>query len=384
MKQRLLFVVTNLGTGGILRSLQNFLNRYDATKYSVDVFALVHQGVYQGELKNCTVLPPNRIIDASLARYEYQHGLAKLGSLAAKLVNKGTKYRFQQSLFKSVANDLVRKKHYDAVIAFSEGVPTSFVAWMDHPNKIGWIHCDYASYYGLNHGKNERVLYDAMKSIVCVSNYTRSSFLGFFPDMANKTYSIYNIIDDGMMKDLSKQPVGEQFDKTSFNLVSVGRIDPVKRLSAIPQITRKIVDTGRKIRWYVIGPKGTDEEYTKLLYNIDYYCVSDFVVLLGEKRNPYPYIAHADLLVNTSISEACPYVINEAKILGTPVVCTDFGSAKEFLDLGINGYYVPIEQMADTIVLLMDNESKLVSLKKNLSGFEYNNDSILQQIYSLI
>ena len=88
--------------------------------------------------------------------------------------------------------------------------------------------------------------------------------------------------------------------------------------------------------------------------------------------------------MNTSISEACPYVINEAKILGTPVVCTDFGSAKEFIDYGINGFYEPIEKVADRIICLIKNPNELLRVKNTLIDFRYNNWQILQQIYSLV
>jgi len=384
MKKRILFVLTNLNTGGILRSLQNFLNLYDSNLYAVDVFAMTHEGIFKKELKNCAVLPPNRILNASLAHYNYQHGLKKLESLILKLTNKVTGYRFQNVVFRLVARGLVKSKQYNAVIAFSEGVPTSFVSLMAHPNKIGWIHCDYASYYKLNNKRSEKRLYQALKSIVCVSEYTRATFLQYFPEMEDHTYSIYNTMDVALMKSKSMQMLAVPFDLNTFNIVSVGRIDPVKRLSVIPEVARNVVDKGCIIKWYVVGPKGTEDEFDLLLHNIAKFNVKDEVILLGETSNPYPYILNADLLVNTSISEACPYVINEAKILHTPVVCTDFGSAKEFIENGVNGYYVPLDQMANTIVSLINDKKKLLDLKNNLVDFQYDNDAILRQIYDLL
>ena len=43
------------------------------------------------------------------------------------------------------------------------------------------------------------------------------------------------------------------------------------------------------------------------------------------------------MVVSTSVSEACPNVINEAKILHTPIVATNFGSVYEFIEDGVNG-----------------------------------------------
>ncbi len=386
MKKHMLFVVTNFGTGGILRSLQNILNCYDTAKYEVDVFAMTHQGIYQGELTNCRVLPRNRILDASLARFEKQNGLfARIESVFAKLLNKSTGYRFQGWLFDKVANQLVKRVCYDVVVGFSEGVATSFVSIMNHPNKVGWIHCDYANYFQLNGGHSELSTYERLQHVICVSQFTRDSFVNIYPSMNNKTETVYNIIDDVMIRNKAKEPVKESFDDTCFNIVSIGRIDPVKRMSSVPELARKVANTtGCEIRWYVVGPKGTDREVKLLNDNIKLYSVEDIVVLLGEKSNPYPYIAQADLLINTSVSEACPYVVNEAKVLKTPVVCTDFGSAREFLCYGINGFYEPIEKIADKISWLIKNPDELRRLKEALKDFKYNNEQILQQIYSLV
>ena len=384
MKKSVLFVVTNLGTGGIMRSLQNFLNCYDSSQYDVDVFALTHQGAFNGELKYCTVIPYQRLLDASIARYEYQKGLARIDSLFVKILNKATKYRFQTYLFKITANKLVNKKHYDAVIGFSEGVPTTFVSLMNHPNKIGWIHCDYASYKQLNGDRSELATYQKLQHIVCVSDFTAKSFCSIYPLLTDKTTFIYNIIDEAMMKSKAKEEIEEIINDDCFNILSIGRIDPVKRFSIIPRLAREIKDAGCNIRWYVVGPKGTTDEVKSLNSNMRKYKTEGIVQLLGEKKNPYPYIAKVDLLVNTSVSEACPYVINEAKILRTPVVCSDFGSAKEFVSNGKNGYSVPIEQMADCIVRLIKHPQKLQQMRDNLSFFCYDNEKILKQIYNKV
>ena len=384
MKKKVLFVITSLTTGGIVRALQNYLNCYNRNEYDVDVFSMVHHGVYQGVLKNCKMLPMSKWLDASVAHLENRKGLGKAWSMLLKLADKVTEYKVQELLMKRIAHLMFNCKNYDAVIAFSEGLPTRFVSMMNHPNKIGWIHCDYASYRQLNGNHSELGIYEKLQHVVCVSEFTRVSFCNIYPTLSKKTTFIYNVIDDVMMRNKSKESIEEPFDNSSFNIVSVGRIDPVKRLSIVPELARKVSKAGCKIRWYLIGPKGTKGEVELLSKNMEKYETEDIVRFLGEKNNPYPYIANADLLVNTSVSEACPYVINEAKILGTPVVCTDFGSAKEFIDYDQSGYYEPIEKVADRIIWLINNPHILNRLKQHLSTFKYNNSHIISQIDSLL
>ena len=344
---------------------------------------MVHQGAFLGELPNCTVLPRSRMIEASVGHLENQHGWHKLECLLIKLIKKVTRYRFQSWLFRRRGRILLKKNHYDAVVGFSEGVPTFMVSIMVHPNKIGWIHCDYSNYLKVGAKRSEYHIYNSLQAIVCVSDYTRESFLHHYPSLREKTQSIYNIIDCVMIREKALEPILESFDKTTFNIVSVGRLDPVKRLSIIPELAKRIVDSGCKVRWYVIGPQGTRDEVSRFLQNLGKYETHGIVVFLGERTNPYPYIARADLLVNTSISEACPYVINEAKILGTPVVCADFGSASEFIDNGSTGFIEPIDKMADRIIKLARNKYLLEQIRTNLACFKYDNDLILKRIYSL-
>ena len=345
MRQRILFVVTYFDCGGINRSLQNMLNCIDVNRYNVDVFGMVPDGLFSNLYKNCRVLPRHLLLSALMARYAQQTGVMRLLSLLIKVMNKATKGYFGNTIKKNAAKQLMRRS-YDTVVAFSEGAPTAFVRLMKHPNSVAWIHCDYSSYRQLNGNTDEYALYSHFRHIVCVAEYPRSSFLSFYPDLASKTCTIYNILDDRMMMTQAKEEVKESFAQGVFHIVSIGRLDPVKRLSIVPSIAKQLVDKGCLFKWYVIGPKGgTLEEYEQLMKNILSQGVSDEVIYLGEKENPYSYIARADLLVNTSISEACPYVINEAKILHTPVVCTNFGSAAEFVNHGVNGFICPIEEM---------------------------------------
>lgn len=64
---------------------------------------------------------------------------------------------------------------------------------MQHPNKIAWIHCDYASYYDLNNRKDESAVYNNFRSVVCVSKFTSMSFNNIYPKYQDKVKAINNI-----------------------------------------------------------------------------------------------------------------------------------------------------------------------------------------------
>lgn len=389
IKKKILFVITYFDCGGICRSLQNFLNQYDASEYDVDVFAMVHDGMFCGEFKNCIIVPKDIALDALVSRMSTLKGFKRVLSLVFKVLRRIFGESFQDYLFKRAGKRVLSHKSYDAVIAYSEGVPTRFVSLMNHHKKIAWIHCDYSNYIKESSSKNELAIYQAFSQIVCVSNYTKKVFADYYPSLANKVCFIYNILDSIMMKTQAQLVETPVLDSDYFNIVSVGRIDSVKRFSYIPQIAKeisKVVIFGKKgVRWYVIGPQGgKKDEYDALVKNIEEYAVQDIVILTGEMANPYYHIANANLLVNLSISEACPYVINEAKILGTPCICTDFGSSFEFIENGNNGIICPLDSIAQNIILLMTNPGLYQSLKRNLESFTYDNEKILSQINAIL
>lgn len=385
MKKKVLFVLTYFDCGGTCRSLQNLLNIIDENLIEVDVFGMVEEGMFCNMFSNCTIIPEKTWLRALISRYSQQKGLQKWESLLAKLLRILTHGKFSDWIFQKKASELLKAKSYDAVIAFSEGVPTHFVSLMKHPNKIAWIHCDYANYYELNSKCNEFAIYNNFKSIVCVSKYTRRSFINIYPSFASKTKVIYNPLDVNVIKQMSQKPISVDFQDDIFKIISIGRLDPVKNLSVIPSIAYSLKKIGCNFCWYIVGPKGgTDDEYNKLIANIDSFKVGDCVKWLGEQRNPYNLISHSNLLVCTSYSEACPYVINEAKVLGIPIVSTDFGSADEFIDFGNNGYNISITLFPKTISSLILNKTNYNSLIKALSSFQYNNMEIIRSVYDMI
>ena len=92
--------------------------------------------------------------------------------------------------------------------------------------------------------------------------------------------------------------------------------------------------------------------------NILKYNVEDCVILLGAKDNPYPYIAHASLLLSTSVAEGFSLVICESMALGTPVISSKTDGAMSMLGAGA-GVLVERtpEAFADAILSLMSDNS---------------------------
>lgn len=271
---------------------------------------------------------------------------------------------------------------YDAVIAFQEGYATYFVSQTNAKNKIAWIHSIYSRLVTIEK-KAALIAYDNMDKIVCVSQTAKNDLIDTRNSSQDSVHVVYNALDSGRVLAMSKEDVGlADFDGVS--IISVGRIDPVKRFSRIPSIVAALKSKGLKVRWSIVGGIAVQSEYDLLQSEILKYKVTDDVILKGQCANPYPYIKHSDLLVCLSSSETFNYTLAEARTLGGPVVTTDFPAAMEFVKHGENGYISPIDDIAETIYQILSNEELYKNAKQQVADYEYDNGLILSQFDNLL
>ena len=381
---KVLFVVPSFRNGGTITSLKNLLAQLDLSNYVIDVFAITNIGPNREFIEQYV----NVLGIALGGRNKKQSLKNSLKSNVFKFVKSTKKLldKFGVDIspiaFKSAVLKL-EKNNYDIVIGFQEGQATRFISYFKNAKKIAWVHCDYSNMLKISKIEPQHKLYSKVNQVVCVSDYTKNVFVNLLPETKDKTIALHNLIDKDyiIIKSIDLKDFDPLFNYEGFKIVSLGRIDPVKRFSCIPKIISELKDKTIPFKWFVIGG-GEGAEKELLLQNIKYYNVENELILLGEKNNPYPYIKNADLLVSTSLSEACPYVINEAKTLHTPIVSTDFGSIYEFIENDVNGFISPIETIAEKIDLMMSDKETYDRINNNINQFEYFNDDILSVLYN--
>ena len=173
------------------------------------------------------------------------------------------------------------------------------------------------------------------------------------------------------------------FKKKTFLFVSIGRLSPEKAYERIPAVARILADSGFDFEWYILG-EGASRSIIE--EEIDKNNVSCYVKLLGACLNPYPFINMADCLVITSKYEAQPMVANEALILDTPVVSTEFSSVREVISDNTNGIIVAQSPAAIASALhkFMNDEQFRETLKRGAKGFIYSNDREINEINNLL
>lgn len=385
-RKRILFCIENFHHGGITKALENILALIDHKRYDVGIFVVNQEdGPYKSVFKPYLKYSDDSLLKAICTNYRKHSGLKKYALLTLKMIRKFSD-RCGCDLFEKRLSRWAKRisaDKYDCVIAFAEGYITKFVSQVTG-HKIAWVHIDYKRYLTYQPG-DEYEIYSKYNYIVIPSEFSKKSFNEVFPRLANRVVVLPNLLDLDSVRCQSEAKIryDERFTSADKTIISVGRICYEKRFFLTPPIAKKLKDSGLSFKWYIVGG-GSEAETSVLQSAIRENGMESYIVLLGRVDNPYTYIAKSDLLVSTSLSETFSYVVFEAKALGVPVLCADFGTAPEILT-SEEGIISSVEDMADSILRMFSDNNRLLDTYKNrLKTYSYDNDAILQKFYKII
>lgn len=378
MVKKILIVLPSFLNGGTNTCLRSLLPVLKDHKFDVDVFAITNVGPnreYAAKYANVLGVGGDAIEVRSKPTFSQRVAFI-VKSIKKALCKVGID--ISPVVFKKVASQLERN-NYDLIISYQEGITTHFCSYFTHTPMIAWVHCDYEMYLKAAQKKPEIKRYSKFKKVVCVSEFAKGQFTKFVNSCSN-VYALHNITDDKLINERAQISIVDPlYEFAGIKIVSVGRINEVKRFSEIPRIISELKANGLKeFRWYLIGD-GDEEEKEKLLANQKKYEAKE-LILLGNKDNPYPYIKSADLFVVTSSTEACPCVVAEAQILHTPIVATDFSSVFEFIKNRETGIISNIDNISDSIVEYFTDANLQSSIIRNVENFTFENESIINKL----
>ena len=249
--------------------------------------------------------------------------------------------------------------------------------------KVAWIHTDYSTYK--IDVKSETDMWDMYDEIIAVSELVKRAFLKTFPSLSGKVNVIENIIPYGYIKRLSAEfsADSEMKNDGSVKLLSIGRFSYPKRFDEVPLICKRIRENGLNIKWYLIG-FGDDEELINS--KITESSMVDYVINLGKKDNPYPYIKACDFYIQPSRYEGKSIAVREAQLFSKPVVITNYTTAQAQLKNGYDGIIVPMEltQAADAITDFIRNTNLKQTIISNTKKSDYVGNKEIKKIYALL
>ena len=203
-----------------------------------------------------------------------------------------------------------------------------------------------------------------------------------YPDMRNKFVFLPNLTSSVVLKNTAKADIDEKFSKDIFNIVSVGRLTEAKGFDMAIDALKMLKERKVPVHWWIVGDGELRESLEKQVRNNG---VEQYLTFLGSKSNPYPYMNNADLVVQTSRWEGKSVVLDEAKILGKPILATAYATVKDQVINGKEG--VIVEMNAEAIALgidhLMKDKSTLNNIQQYLMSHDYGNQNEIIKYYEL-
>ena len=163
----------------------------------------------------------------------------------------------------------------------------------------------------------------------------------------------------------------------------MGRYCTAKNFDNVPDICTRLRKTGLDVKWYIIG-FGADEALIRR--RIAEAGMQEYVILLGKKDNPYPYIAACDLYVQPSRYEGKCVTVREAQLLGKPVVITRYATSSSQLEDGVDGLVVSMdnEGCAAGIATLLRDPERMRCLRENCRRADYSNAEEVKILYDMM
>lgn len=221
---------------------------------------------------------------------------------------------------------------YDAIFVVSEASKLRrFVSERKHPVKVQWIHTDYAAWRERSAWtkavtKHDAALYSRFDTIVCLNRTLREKFVAIYPQFAEKTIAVPNpILRDETLRRAAEPPT-VKVDDTKFNLITIGRFEREKRYDRLLLIAAELKKQELAFHWYFVGDGVLYQDIAALR---DQMGLQEDVTLTGMMPNPCPLLKQCDLMVLFSEYEGTPVTIDEAAVLGVPVLANDVGGVKE-------------------------------------------------------
>lgn len=202
-----------------------------------------------------------------------------------------------------------------------------------------------------------KTLYGDADKIITLTEKTKNDMIEQLKFDENKFVVLPNPIIDESIDRLMTEQVNENFFKEDKKVIlGIGRLTRQKDFSTLLKAFAKAHEKV-KCCLIILGEGEEEKQLTELAHQLK---VSEDVYMLGFVRNPFKYLANADVFVLSSLWEDAGHVLVEAAYSKIPIVSTrcPFGQ-EEFLEYGKAGELCNIgdvQEMSQKIVKVLQDE----------------------------
>lgn len=384
MRKKILFLIGNLESGGVSKSMVSLLNVIDRNKYEISLWVGNPSGIFYDLLPNDIVLLSDKRISFLL---EGMQGLLPL-------LKRGNFFLFLGSLLRIVLSRIdkgyagwllsqlmpvIIDVEYDMIVDYNGQHQLYYmVDKLRGKKKVSFFHSDYSKwpyYYKL-----DRKYYPRVNHIFTVSEICVQSLKSYFPSQSEKIGLMENITSPLLIDKLSEECVSD-FSGDWIKILSLGHICAAKGSDLAIKAAALLKKKGMNFKWYFVGKEVDD------FHNLIEQCgVKDNIVYLGLRANPYPYLRQADIYVHPSRFEGKSIALDEARILCKPIVVTNFSTVKDQFENRVNASICEMtpESLCYSIVELSTNNKLRESYKLFLSEHVTDNSDEVEKLYQIV
>lgn len=375
MKKKIIFVTKALWIGGIETALVNLLNNFNYKNYDVTLLVLKAELDMLKQIHpKCRVLVADR---DELVSFEEKYRYSRLYHLTEEPENPSRLHKMmmwtvpairwtENCLYIYYVRKMMRGEQFDTAVIYSDVIGETAVRAIKASKYLMFYH-----HGAMRHVYHDRIAYKKCEKIIAVSENQAETLRQFIPRYKKKVIAIHNLTDVKGIRDKGMAEITEVFDKTKFHIVSVGRVSHEKGMDIAVKVCSRLVEDGYKnIRWWIVGDGPAMEEVREIIAKLH---MEKYVLTIGMKANPYPYIQQADLYVQPSRFEGYPMTILEALILGQVVISTDNPGASEIIHNNHTGILCPldIKKIAVTIEKMIQKPQELEKIKKSVQQINF-------------
>jgi len=385
--KKILFVMHTLGFGGAERSLVNLLYELPQNEYKADILLFQKRGELLRQLPSgVNVIDTPKKLNMLYSPVKKAGSLALIkiiGTLCARVMRKTRKtqaaYRWKH-FYKNYVDTV--EDQYDVAIAYGGTELLYFINdKVVADKKLVWIHNDYRT---AQYAKDDDRPYLAeMDGIVSISDECVNVLKEEFPEFEKKIYCIANITSSEMVKNMAKNYFPAEYEGERCNILSIGRLSNQKGFDMAVDAAALLKEKGFNFKWHIIGEGELRESLEKKIKDLS---LEKNVLLLGTRSNPYPYIKNCSILVQSSRYEGKSVVLDEAKILATPIVVTSYLTVWDQIKDGKEGIITDIsaDGIANGIITMLTNDHIYKDIRDYLTSQQYGNVDEIKKYISLL
>ncbi len=170
--------------------------------------------------------------------------------------------------------------------------------------------------------------FNKLNKLICISKAIKEDLITNCEYRLDNLKVIYNPHDLHEIRHKSLEPITDPVEKKLFSgnvILFLGRLSHQKSPWHLIKSFYLLEKKNKDVKLVFVGD-GVKEVIDYCHHLLSKYDLTDKVIFLGRKSNPYTYLAQSNLLALSSLYEGTPNVIVESICLGIPIVssnCTE-------------------------------------------------------------